>query len=250
MVRYQATLAYDGTNYSGFQRLNRRPSVQDSVETSLQKLGWTGKAILSAGRTDSGVHALGQVIAFDLDWPHPAEALQRALNAHLPADISIRSLQACAETFHPRFDALSRRYIYRLLCDPVRDPLRERYAWRVWPAPVGDRLAADAGRLIGVHDFAAFGTPPKRGGTTIRTVMVSSWRLQGPEWIFEIEANAFLYHMVRRLVRLQVEIGQGLKPADSLQKLLRDPGDGPPPAVAPAQGLFLAEVRYSEGSGD
>ncbi len=134
MARYQVILAYDGTDFAGSQRQAKSRTVQGEFEKALQRLGWPGRSAMMAGRTDAGVHAAGQVAAFDFDWAHTPEELGRALNANLPADMAVHRVQAVPAEFHPRFDAASRRYRYRLFCRNSRDPLRERYAWRVWPA--------------------------------------------------------------------------------------------------------------------
>lgn len=164
MARYKIILAYDGTNFHGSQYQTDPRTVQRVLENTLRKLNWSGESVLFAGRTDAGVHASGQVAAFDLDWNHPIEKLQNALNALLPDDVSVRNVWQCDESFHPRFDAVNRSYRYRILCQPVRDPLRERYAWRVWPKPKVEVLQNVAKTFIGVHDFSSFGTPTRPGG--------------------------------------------------------------------------------------
>ncbi len=202
-----------------------------------------------AGRTDTGVHALGQVVAFDLDWAHTPEALQAALNAHLPPDVAVLSAGLARDDFHPRYDAEVRRYSYHIFCQPARHPLRERYAWRVWPGVAVEKLADAAGYLIGSHDFAAFGTPPRTGGSTVRTVFKAGWATNQTSWgetglVFEISGNAFLYRMVRRLVYLQVEIGQGRYEPDILAQYLQNPGPDLLQGLAPANGLVLVGVGY------
>lgn len=255
MARYQIILAYDGTGFLGSQRQSaavparaeRHRTVQGEVERALRMIGWQGRSLLLAGRTDTGTHASGQVAAFDLEWSHGPERLQAALNTHLPADMAVRAIQLAAPGFHPRFDASSRRYGYRLFCDGLRDPLRERYAWRVWPA-VSD-LRPLASLWLGSHDFAAFGTPPRPGGSSQRTVLSAEWRRAGDEWSFEIQADAFLYRMVRRLVYTQVAVGQGRLTAQALAEALADPADksaGLPAGLAPACGLTLLEVCYED----
>ncbi|HZW05020.1 MAG TPA: tRNA pseudouridine synthase A, partial [Anaerolineaceae bacterium] len=122
MERYQVILAYDGTEFQGFQRQTGTRTVQSEIETALRRLGWQGRSILSAGRTDTGVHAAGQVIAFDLDWTHSPETLGRAMNAFLPSDVAVKAVRATAPDFHPRFDAVARCYHYRIYCQPARDP--------------------------------------------------------------------------------------------------------------------------------
>ena len=209
MARYQVILAYDGTDFIGSQRQAKKRTVQGELENALRKLGWSGRSVLLAGRTDTGVHAAGQVASVDLDWQHTDGDLLRALNANLPADMAARDVRIVPPGFHPRFDATSRRYRYRLFCEPVRDPLREGFAWRVWPEIDGDALRATALLFVGQHDFSAYGTPPRAGNNTVRTVMNSSWQQVDDEWRYEVQANAFLYRMVRRLVFVQVAVAQG-----------------------------------------
>src|SRR5512142_2164625 len=131
MARYQLTLAYDGTDFFGSQRQAKKRTVQGELEKALTKLGWTGRSVLMSGRTDTGVHATGQVASCDLDWLHSDDELVRALNATLPDDMAVQKVCMITADFHPRFDAISRCYRYRLFCQPVRDPLRERFAWRI-----------------------------------------------------------------------------------------------------------------------
>jgi tRNA pseudouridine38-40 synthase len=247
MARYQAILAYDGTDYAGFQRQtskSKKLTVQGELEAALRKLGWKGAVILSAGRTDAGTHASGQVAAFDLDWTHPVERLQSALNAYLPKAMAIKALHQVGSDFHPRYDAQSRRYRYRIYLQPVRDPLRERYAWRVWPDVDLEQMQRAADCLIGEHDFRAFGTAPRAGGATVRCVIQADWEKHASDLIFNIQADAFLYRMVRRLVSFQVEIGQGKLKVEALQERLRDLSPEKVKTLAPARGLTLVEVNY------
>ncbi len=244
MARYQAILAYDGTDFLGFQRQGKVRTVQSVVEQALRRLNWQGRTILAAGRTDTGVHASGQVIAFDLDWDHSPEELGRALNAHLPADAAVQSVSPAADDFHPRYDALWRSYRYTVNCAELRNPLLERTTWRIWPAADLQALQAAARLLPGTHDFAAFGTPPRVGGSTIRHVYRASWARQAGCLLFEITANAFLYHMVRRLVFVQILVGLG---RISLQDLAQgvDAAQPQTPGLAQPQGLVLTQVGYT-----
>jgi tRNA pseudouridine38-40 synthase len=245
MAHYKVILAYDGTHFLGFQRQGSARTVQVVIETALRGMGWQGKTVLASGRTDSGVHAAGQVVAFDLDWTHSEEDLTRALNANLPLDIAVRETRKTAEDFHPRYDAVGRCYHYRLACAQTRDPLRERYVWRIWPKLELDQLQKAAELLQGSHDFAAFGTPPVPGGSTIRCVYSADWKAEGDELRFTIWGDAFLYHMVRRLVFVQVQVGQKRISLDELQASIRN-AQPLPPGLAPAHGLTLMEVRYDE----
>lgn len=247
MARYQVILAYDGTDFSGFQRQAKARTVQGVFEAALRKLNWQDRTILSAGRTDTGVHAVGQVVAFDLDWSHTPEDLMHALNAHLPVDVAVRSVSLVQAGFHPRYQAVSRGYRYCIFCDAVRHPLRERFAWRVWPVVDISLLEQAAYFLRGRHNFAAFGTPPRSKGSTVRTVFTALWRSNGVDLVFEIVADAFLYHMVRRTVALQVEIGQGKKNPEVIQEYLEGQIASPVQGLAPPQGLVLFEVGYADG---
>lgn len=250
MARYQVILAYDGARFLGSQRQANSRTVQGELEKALRKVGWSGSSVLIAGRTDAGVHASGQVAAFDLDWSHADDVLGRALNANLPADLAVREVRVAADDFHPRFDASSRRYRYRLFCQPVRDPLREKLAWRTWPAVDGESLLQTAAILTGRHDFAAFGSPMSPNGTTVRTVMKAEWRLvDEDEWQFEVQAEAFLYRMVRRLVFVQAAVAQGKSSAEAVARSLAEQARAPkgstlPAGLAPAHGLTLVEVTY------
>ncbi len=257
MEHYQVILAYDGSHYKGFQRQAKARSVQVVVEEALRKLNWQGKSILAAGRTDTGVHATGQVIAFELEWKHGSQDLQTALNSYLPTDIVAREVRQVCRSFHPRYDASWRRYEYYLYCQPIRQPLLEPYAWRVWPAVELGRLEAAAQPFIGTHDFGAFGTPPQAGGDTVRVVLDASWKEQAPYLVFEVTAQAFLYHMVRRMVFMQVMVAQDKLSLMDLQHAVdtgrdislqsdevRTSSSRLVHGLAPAQGLILAEVGY------
>jgi len=262
MARYQIILAYDGTNFYGVQRLksgcsNQQRTVQIVVEDALRHINWQGRTILIAGRTDTGVHASGQVIAFDLDWPHSHEKLLRALNARLPKDVSALQIQVVAPDFHPRYDARARLYLYRIFCQEMRDPLKERYAWRIWPALDVRAMNLASSYLTGIHDFAAFGKPLKAGASTTRNVVYAGWKEYDRSLVFLVLANAFLYRMVRRMVYLLVAIGQGKALPEDVpvfmsgsnqnydvkliaRKLSKVQG------LAPAYGLDLAKVYYRD----
>ena len=245
MEHYQVNIAYDGTDFQGFQRQGSRRTVQSVVEGALRQLGWQDRVILYAGRTDTGVHAAGQVIAFDLQWEHTPEELGQALNAHLPKDVAVQGVKVASCDFHPRYDALARTYRYRLYCQAKPDPLRERYAGRVWPEVQANLLQSAARSVEGTHDFAAFGSPLKPGGSTIRVVYKAGWQQAGDEWIFEVTANAFLYRMVRRLVFLQVQVAQRRLSLDALANALENPTPLIP-GLAKPNGLVLERVIYAE----
>ncbi|MCI0552895.1 MAG: tRNA pseudouridine(38-40) synthase TruA [Anaerolineae bacterium] len=255
MARYQLTLAYDGTDFFGSQRQAKSRTVQGELEKALNKLGWTGRSVIMSGRTDTGVHATGQAASFDLDWSHADADLVRALNAVLPMDMAIQKAQMVHAKFHPRFDATSRCYEYKLFCQPLRDPIRERFAWRVWPAINSDALASTASLFLGTHDFSAFGSPTTPKGGTVRSVMKAKWtQTEKDEWLFEVQADAFLYRMVRRLVFVQVAVAQGKVSVERIAHALANQAKAEsrsaiPSGLAPAHGLTLVEVTYHESIG-
>ena len=243
MARYQLILAYEGTDFAGFQRQRNARTVQAVIESALRELDWQEESILFAGRTDAGVHASGQVISFSLDWQHHEDELLNALNARLPQDTVGQSIAQVEAEFHPRYDASSRTYLYTIYHATQVQPLRERYAWRIWPA-LDDRLLNEAAEtFVGRHDFSAFGRAMKPGASTIREVFTSHWTQSQNGWQYEVSANAFLYHMVRRLVYLQVQYAKGCMNMSDLKRGF-DEKEIIKPGLAPSHGLILSRVDY------
>lgn len=244
MARYQVILSYDGTDFLGFQRQTDGRTVQGVVEHALFQIGWRDQSILAAGRTDTGVHASGQVIAFDLDWAHSKHDLQQALNANLPDDVAAKAVHIVDKSFHPRYAAKTRHYQYRIFVEESRNPLKERYAWRVWPDVNLDLMRAGAIYFRGTHDFAAFGSPLKQGGSTIRTIYKADWNRVDRDCIFDIQGNAFLYRMVRRIIFFMVQIGRGIIDPESVPDRFQEGTDTPVQGLAPSCGLNLVRVIY------
>jgi tRNA pseudouridine38-40 synthase len=244
MERYQLILAYDGTLFSGYQRQGRERTVQLVLEEALRQLDWPERSILCAGRTDTGVHATGQVVSFGLEWRHSLDDLRNALNARLPEDMSILDVKLANAEFHPRFDALSRSYEYRIYFSPARNPLIDRIAWRLWPRIEIDRLQEAAPCFLGIHDFSSFGKAMKPGGSTTREVHESSWSLLEEGGLkYRVTANAFLYHMIRRFVWQQVLFATGRITMEMLLAGITNTAPLPP-GMAPANGLALVQVNY------
>jgi len=245
MAHYQFIIAYDGTDFQGSQRQGKKRTVQLVLEEALREIGWNERTILLAGRTDRGVHAIGQVASCNMEWKHSETALANALNARLPGDLAVTSARRVDDAFHARYSAKTRTYSYRLYVSPSQNPLAERYAWRVWPAPglIVLQLAADL--FNGDHDFIAFGSPPKKGGNTVRQVILSRWNKEADGLQYVISANGFLYHMVRRIVLAQVQTAMGLITMDALASAILN-GKEIPAGMAPAKGLVLSEVSYED----
>jgi tRNA pseudouridine38-40 synthase len=245
LPRYYALVEYDGSAYYGFQRQREgQPTIQAELESALGHVGHRPIAITGAGRTDSGVHALGQVITFNVEWQHGSEALQRALNANLPADIAILQLNEVSSTFHPRFDARRRTYAYYVYNAAVRSPLRQQRSWHVLRPLDVKGMNQAAAHLIGVHDFATFGQPPQ-GENSVREVFTAGW--QGPKdelLVFSITANAFLYRMVRSLVGSLKLVGEGAWTVEDFVAALQARDRSRSGAPAPAHGLYLVSVAY------
>jgi len=244
MARYKIILAYDGTQFFGMQRQAKERSVQAEFEAALRKIGWQGESIQFAGRTDRGVHASGQVVAFDFDWRHELLDLQAAINGNLAGDLAVQKVGMEQENFHPRFDAKKRTYRYSLIFSETRQPLEERYSWRVWPTIDFEHLKELSKELLGAKDFAALGTPQKTGASTVREIISTKWQGNDREATFEISANAFLYHMVRRTVGLLIRMDRKGKSRNEMLAILENKilvQD-----LAPARGLSLVKIDYKK----
>jgi tRNA pseudouridine38-40 synthase len=247
-VRLWAQVEYDGTDFFGFQVQVRRRTVQGEIERAIRSVTGVETRVIGAGRTDRGVHARGQVIAFEAAWQHDLADLHRALNAVLAADVAIVEMGRAAERFHPRFSALRRAYRYRILNRRWPLPLERRTAWHVVRDLDVDRMAQASRCLVGTHDFVTFGRPPQ-GENTVRHVFQAGWQARKPFLIFDIEANAFLYRMVRSIVGTLVQVGWGqISPAE-FETMLGRRDRSLVKKVAPAHGLCLMRVDYATREG-
>ncbi len=242
-MRVRAVVAYDGTDYSGFQRQANTPTVQAVLEAALAQVSQERSAVLAAGRTDAGVHAAGQVIAFDTTWRHGLDDLHRALNAILPTDVAVQEVEEAAPDFHPRYDARSRHYRYTLYNAPVRWPMAQRYSLHVAVSLDVKAMQRAAQSLVGEHDFATFGQPPQ-GQVTVRQVLKAEWGGELPWLTFDIEANAFLYHMVRSIVGTLLGVGRGGMSVEEFTAVLASCERSQAGPTAPPHGLCLVQVKY------
>ena len=242
-MRVKAKVAYDGTDYRGFQRQATGPTVQEALETALETVTGMRAKVLAAGRTDAGVHAEGQVIAFDTEWPHSLSDLERAMNGVLPHDSAVRDVVQARPDFHPRYDARSRRYRYTVYNAPVRSPLARRTSLHLRGTLDLRAIEKATALIIGEYDFAAFGRPTQ-GAVTVRRVIEAGW-LADPPWLFfDIEANAFLFRMVRSIVGTLLQIGQGRLSPDEFGAILASRDRSRAGQTAKAHGLCLIRVKY------
>lgn len=251
-MRYRAVIAYDGANYQGFQRQAIGvPSVQATVEQALAAVIGQPVRTLGAARTDTGVHAAGQVIAFDLadgQWRHDEQTLLRALNAELPDDVAVQRLERAPAGFHPRFDATSRTYCYRVYQAEQRHPLYARTAWYIYGSLDVPAMNETAATVLGEHDFATFGAPTQ-GESTRRRVFRSEWTAKAVGesarlLSYRIEANGFLQRMVRALVGEMVDIGLGKRTLAEFTGAFQAADRSRARAMAPPHGLTLIEVSF------
>ena len=245
-TRYKLTLHYDGAAFRGWQVQPGQPTVQGALERAVRRLAGERRPVVGAGRTDTGVHALGQVAAVTMPAPWTAATLADSLNALLPDAVWVQDAEAVPPEFNPRTEATARHYEYRVGTAPASaSPFHRRWCWPLGRALDADALGRAAARLAGTRSFRAFAKSgqPKRGH--LCSVFDARWsRWEDLGFAFHVSANRFLHRMVRYLVGTMVEIGIGRRDEDEMARLLRgDPGivTSPP---APPQGLFLTQVRY------
>jgi tRNA pseudouridine38-40 synthase len=238
-----AVIEYDGTDYLGFQVQAEGRTIQGEVERALAEVTRRETRVVGAGRTDAGVHAVGQVISFVPQWKHSLPELQRAMNALLPEDIAVHQMAWVADDFHPRFSAVSREYRYTILNQPLRSPLARRFAYHYLKPLNMEAMARAAGCLVGSHDFASFGRPPQ-GDNTVRRVYQAEYTRQDQFIYFDIVANAFLYRMVRNIVGTLLLVGTGELSPESFEEILRAKDRRRASPAAPAHGLCLMRVNY------
>jgi tRNA pseudouridine38-40 synthase len=264
MQHWKITLSYDGTPYNGWQIQPHLPTVQGTLAAAIQHV--TSESVLpqGSGRTDTGVHALGQVATFSTNVPIPAKNLHHALNRALPPSIRILSVEPVAPSFHARHSAIRKTYEYRILpcatpatiCPPMLAP----YVWANHRPLDLDLLQAAAQQILGEHDFTSFAasdpdlatrtseseSKTEAGKSPIRTILHSAWHKDGDLLILRVTGNGFLHHMVRNLVGTFAEIGSHRLPPDAIPQILAARNRSAAGLTAPARGLFLVNVEYPE----
>ena len=245
MPRFRISLAYEGTDFVGWQRQPAGTSVQGLLEDALRELDARDVTVIGAGRTDAGVHALEQVAAFTLEREIAPDTLVRALNVRLPGTVRVVTAAVPRADFHPQFDAVSKTYRYRLWNDAVLPPFERRYAWHVMGPLDVNAMQHAAAVLLGSHDFAAFQAADSDAKTTEREIVQSDIRRLQPALLeYEITGNGFLRHMVRTIVGSLVNIGRGRCSPEWLHEVLRSRDRRQAGRTAPPHGLFLVRVNY------
>ena len=242
-MHYRLVVEYDGTALHGWQIQPDARTVQGELEAAVARVFGAPTRVAAAGRTDAGVHATGQVACFHAPRVLAPDVVCRALNAHTGEDLNVCAADVVDDAFDPRRHARSRRYVYRLWTRRTPSPFWRRYAWHV-PMPLdAAAMARAAAQLVGEHDFTSFRAAGCDAAHPVRRVLRSMLEVDGSLVRYEIEATAFLRHMVRNVVGTLVEVGLGRR-ADDLSPLLAARDRAQAAATAPAGGLCLVEVRY------
>lgn len=244
-------LAYDGTDFRGWQVQPDQPTIQGLLSSAIGRL--TGENVLpqGSGRTDAGVHALAQVATFSTASPIPAENLLRALNETLPAAIRVLGVEEVGTDFHPRKSARAKTYRYRIFRETICPPFLARYVWH-YPYPLDEAaMIAAADVVVGEHDFTSFAaTDPEKGKeeeeglSNVREITTSKWERQADELVYTVRGSGFLHHMVRNLVGTFLLAGKGTLNRDDLGRILEAKNRSAAGATAPSSGLYLVNVEY------
>jgi len=247
MRTLKLTLAYDGTRFVGWQRQTDGASIQGLLEDALARFEGAPVTVHGAGRTDAGVHALGQVASATVSFTHSAETIARALNAQLPEEVRILDVADAAPGFHARFSARSKTYRYQIRAGTIGDPFTRAWVWQLAEPLDLAAMRVAAAALVGTHDFAAFQSVGTEVASTVRTIFRSEVRaLEGSAQmlLYEVTADGFLRHMVRAIVGTLVEIGRGWRAAASMAQLIDGGTRAQAGATAPPHGLYLVGVDY------
>ncbi len=249
MNRYKAIIAYDGTNYVGYQVQKNGNSIQAELNKALKKMTkGLYIPVCASGRTDAGVHANGQVIHFDYPSDIDINGAKRALNSLLPSDILVKKVEKVDESFHARYDVTGKRYLYRVSTTQAIDPFKRLYTLQHPYRLDLEKMQLALNDIIGTHDFTSFCSTKTDKEDKVRTIYRAEvYRDEkNNEVCFMFEGNGFLYNMVRILVGTTLQIGNGLRPVNELQRLLEVKKRSEAGPTAPPQGLFLDEVFYCD----
>ena len=242
---FKLIIEYDGSEFHGWQRQKKDRTVQETIENALAVMTREQVTVIGSGRTDAGVHALGQVAGFKTRSRLDAEAFFNGLNSLLPGDVVIRACEQMPDDFHARFDVSSKRYRYHILNRPIAPAIGRQFVWHIRRPLDTAAMAEAAGILLGTHDFKAFEGTGSPRDHTVRTVTDSTVKeTGGGNLIYDIEANGFLRFMVRNIVGTLVEVGLGKIDPQTMLTILLSKDRSQAGATAPPQGLFLVDVAY------
>lgn len=247
MRTIKLTLEYDGTGFFGFQRQKKHRTIQSELEAALKKLFQKKITAYPAGRTDSGVHAEGQIVHFRVVSPIPLFKIQAGLNTYLPHEIAVTAIEEAPASFHARFSAKRKVYVYHVLNSKARSPLERFRSFHV-PYPLNvSRMKRAARMFVGTHDFRAFESSGGRRRSAVRTVYRFTVEKKGNHIYFTIESNGFLYRMVRSLIGTLLLVGSGRFSVQEVKKTLSEKNRKAAGPTVPPQGLCLKEVIYRTG---
>jgi tRNA pseudouridine38-40 synthase len=235
---------YDGTDYVGWQRQPNGVSIQELIERAIEPIEGRPVTVVGAGRTDAGVHALGQVASVQLESAIDPASLARALNATLPEDVRVASAEEAAPGFNARFSATGKVYVYRIWTGPFLPPFERRYFWHVPAALDVERMREAARALVGTHDFSAFRAAGSDAATSERTIHDLRVEVEHERVTVTVAGDGFLRYMVRALAGTLVEVGQGRRPVEGVAVALASRDRSLAGPTAPARGLFLLRVLY------
>ncbi len=242
--RIKLIIEYLGTGYHGWQVQDNAQTVQAEMEKAVHRITGEEVRVTGAGRTDAGVHALGQVAHFDTHSKIPAEKFQDALNAVLPADVAVLSSGKAESGFHARFSSVSKTYEYRILNQRPRSPVMENRAWHIRDKLNISKMCQAADCFLGEHDFSAFCSSGSSVSTYERSIYISKWIEERDCLVYRVKGNGFLYNMVRIMTGTMVEIGLEKRFPDSILALLDGKDRNQSGMTAPAHGLYLVTVHY------
>lgn len=246
MQNYKVIVRYDGTKYDGWQKQgNTADTIQGKLEAVLARLEGRAVEVIGSGRTDAGVHALGQTANFKLSEKRQAEEILIYMNQYLPEDIAVISIEEAGERFHSRFCAEGKLYRYRIHNSRIGNPFTRKYTWRLEEELDLNAMKQAAAYLTGTHDYMSFCSNKKIKKSTVRTVDTIQIERMGEEVVLSFHGDGFLYNMVRIMTGTLVEVGLGKRAPEEMTEILEKRERAAAGMTAPAQGLWLVEVEYA-----
>jgi len=244
MRHLKLTISYDGTNYNGFQRQKNAIGIQQIIEDALSNLMGEDIKLVASGRTDTGVHACGQVVSFETSATVPTGHITTAIRHLLPGDIVVWKAEEVAENFNARYSAVEKTYQYKIMITNIPNPFKRNYVWELKKPLDIEKMQVAANNLLGTHDFSAFRNKGSKPISPERTITVAQWKATDKELTFTITGDGFLYRMVRNIVGALVKVGNGKITPEEFRNILLARDRHMAGMAAPACGLYLMHVRY------